>query len=74
MVKYNKLTHEFLNQCHSEVIAEKSKNFMRYFAVAQYDHVLTKFSVNMLYITIIMIFTNICNNTITRNIAVNIYS
>lgn len=39
-------TQELLNQCHSEALAEESHNFMRYFANAQYDHVLTKFSVN----------------------------
>ena len=49
---YNKFTQGFLNQCHSETLAEESQNLMRYFATAQYDLVLAKFSVNMLYITI----------------------
>ncbi len=51
LVMYNKFTQGFLNQCHSETLAEESQNLMRYFATAQYDLVLAKFSVNMLYIT-----------------------
>jgi len=51
-VKYNKLTQEFLNQCHSEAIASESQMIMRYFAAAQYDQVLTNFSVMTLYITV----------------------
>jgi len=40
MVKYNKFIQEFLNQCHSEALAEESKNFMIFFAAAQHDNVL----------------------------------